>query len=153
MGLGAALNESQDDGRKLTIPRIVLILILTGHLLYFLARCAFPAYLIMGYSLERQSSLGVPAAPYVIQGIAIIIAFVLFALTLFFFIKGNQGYLISASIASIGGYSVNLVLVLVFELETILFRLQPLPLTLFLWGLPVITVLLYRAVQKALIEA
>lgn len=101
---------------------------------------------MMGYASEREISLGVSASPYVILGSTSIIAFLLFILTLVYFIRRNQKYLTLASIAGIGGYLVNLGLALIFELETKSFSLQLI--IFFSFVVPMIAVFLYRTTER-----
>jgi RsiW-degrading membrane proteinase PrsW (M82 family) len=73
---------------------------------------------MMGYELERGQTFGVTAAPYLIFGWTCILAFILFVLTLIYFIRKKKKSRTFASIAGIGGYLVSLTLALIFDLET-----------------------------------
>ena len=101
---------------------------------------------MMGYASERQHSLGVPATPYLVLGLTCVIAFFLFVLTLAYFIRNNKKCLTFASIAGIGGYLVNPVLALIFDLETKSLGSQLMIFLLF--AVPMIAIFLYRRMEQ-----
>lgn len=98
----------------------------------------------MGYAYERQSSLGEPAWPTYIWGIAQFAALILFVFTLYFVVKRNKKYLITASLASIAGYlATRGVGTLLLESNV---PLRDLTLQeLLSWAMPMIVVSAYRA--------
>jgi hypothetical protein len=136
-----ALNDPHDIDPVPKLLRIVIIALLTLHLLYFSSHM-FGAYLMWGYALERQASLGVPATPFIIMAILIVIVFVLFVLTLIFFIKKNKKYLLFASIAGIGGFLSNLVFAMVSDPDMLSAGLQLR--AVISYGAPMIFVFLYH---------
>jgi hypothetical protein len=103
--------------------------------------------LFIGYALERKDSLAEPAAPTYIWGIPQFFAFFLFALTLSLVARKSRKCLVAAAIASNGGYLVSqAVVVFVLERDTPFLDLQPQD--LLSWGLPLVTVVVYRSISE-----
>ena len=126
--------------------RFLVIVILSLHLVFF-AFSLFGVLLMMGYELERVQSFDGVATPYLILGWTCILAFILFVLTLIYFIRRKKKSRTFASIAGIGGYLVNLTLALIFDLETKAFSSQVMIFLSFVF--PMVAVLSYYRMERS----
>lgn len=96
---------------------IVLLLVhLVGYLIIF-----GPALMVLAWESERAATFGAPggALPYAVLVYTIITAFMLFVLALIAFIFRVRFALVLASIAGVGGFLVNIVVAVVYGLETV----------------------------------
>ena len=87
------------------------------------------------------------AAPYLIFGWTCILAFILFILTLILFIRKKKKSRTYAAIAGIGGYLVNLIVALIFDLETKALGSQAMIFLSFIF--PMVAVLSYYRMERS----
>lgn len=145
------MDSSHVDRKERVWPRIVIIVLLVLHLAYLSFWHVVLPYFFMGYAYERQSSLGEPAWPTYVWGITQFAVLIPFVLTLYLVIKRNKKYLVTASVAGIGGYLVTqAVAVLVVPGDIPFVDVQPHALVS--WGLPMVAVFLYRSVDWIFVE-
>ena len=100
----------------------------------------------MDAGLQREESGGMAAVPYWIVGWSAILAYILFILTLFSFIRRRKRSVVFASIAGVGGYLVNLAIALVLDMETSPLGSQVLIFLSFVF--PMFAVLSYQRLER-----